>query len=493
MRMLKFRQFLSEGGNIKVGDVQAAPFKVTEKTRESTASGIHNALNDLHASFHKEHGQHLFGEKKQGLSSGSIFAGSTKQLMDTKGIPSKEFVQHKPMVGDVDVQIDKEHKEKLSNHLKSGMKLGEYTVAGTKKHGNEVSAVLQHPAGHNIQIDFEGVQYKNGEPTKSEQFLHSSNWEDTKAGIKGSHHKILINAAGGDTHKFSITHGLKSRADTTKDVGITEPEGISKGLFGDKADHSKIHSFQGVAGLIKKHIPAEQHQAIYDKFKSGVERLKGTNNDAALKHLRDTLGVKDTVSEAAKADDTHHTTIIPLTGFAPFSHMGHALDLGSKLKSLPGTHHVGISSKAAEFTPEERTNITSRQWNDPDAKFHVVKSPGETVSRAYNSLPSGGKKVLHILVGKDREEFAKGLKDSIESGKIPELGGNKFHEVHIHTPEDEERSHGMSGTNMRIAARDGNIDEFHRHLGPMFSRKEATSLMNRVKKGIDTGTIKVKR
>ena len=73
------------------------------------------------------------------------------------------------------------------------------------------------------------------------------------------------------------------------------------------------------------------------------------------------------------------------------------------------------------------------------------------------------------------------------------MEGKSFDEIHTHYPEDENRQHGMSGTKMRKAAHEGNLEEFHKHLGPMFSKKEAGTLMSKVKKGIDAGTIPLAR
>ena len=55
---------------------------------------------------------------------------------------------------------------------------------------------------------------------------------------------MLLNAVAGANAKFSITHGLRSRAD---DAQIAkDPVEISKHLFGANADHSKATSFVGL-------------------------------------------------------------------------------------------------------------------------------------------------------------------------------------------------------------------------------------------------------
>jgi len=196
-----------------------------------------------------------------------------------------------------------------------------------------------------------------------------------------------------------------------------------------------------------------------------------------------------------ESQEVHHTSVIPLVGFSPISHMGHQKDLGQALGKLPGTKHVGISGTGEHgFTPEERTSITKKQWGAGHKDTTMaVGGAGETIRRAHDSLPKTGKKVLHILVGHDRRGFAEGLKKSLESGKMKAMEGHSFHEIHIHHPEDTDRSHGMSGTNMRKAAHEGNSEEFHRHLGSMFTRKQSDTVMNKVKTGIEAGKIKLKR
>lgn len=194
-----------------------------------------------------------------------------------------------------------------------------------------------------------------------------------------------------------------------------------------------------------------------------------------------------------ETEQEHHASVIPLTGFSPHSHMGHAIDLGNALKNLPGQKHIGISSKADVFSPEERSDILHRQWQQPDLHVHVAKYAGESISNAYNSLPEG-KKHLHILVGADRRDFAEGLKKSLEDGKIQSMGGHKWDSISVHTPEDTDRSHGMSGTKMRTAVANDDFDTYHEHLGKhIFSEKEARSHFNRIKEALTTKQIKVKR
>jgi len=479
----RFSQFIIEGGNVKIGSVAAAPFPISEKNRSAVRADAHEALSALHDSFHAATGKHLFGKDKKALKTNSAFAGSTRQLMGNE-VSDKEFAKHKRDVGDFDTFVPNEHKEDLHKHVKEGMKLGKYTVAGKSRS----SLLLKHKNGQVHQFDMVGAEYHKDEPTEGEQFTHSSNWSDTQNGIKGAHHKQLLNAVGLDKHKFSITHGVRSRTDEA-DKGAKHPKDVSSTLFGSKGDHSKIHSFQGVADLISKHIPKEKHQAIYDKFKDSVKQNK-FNNKPALSHLANKLNLKENITEAKET--IHHTSVIPLVGFSPISHMGHAADLGGKMKELPGTKHIGISGKSDVFSPEERSHILSKQWGDDSVQHHIGAPAGEVIRRAHDSLPAG-KKHLHLLVGGDRVDFAKNLKASLEANKIKEMEGKKIDKITIHTPDDVERKHGLSGTNMRNAAAKGDRKTFQKHLGNMFSEKETTSIMNKVKGGLESGAIKVKR
>lgn len=288
--MKSFKAFLAEGGNVKIGELAAGPINVTKKNRAHVSTDIHQMLSAVHDSFHKEHGVHLFGPKKEALHNGSIYSGSTEHLMN-HGISHEEFAKHKPKVGDVDVKVPSEHYDKVHDHMQPGKKFGKYTVLGTKKSGSESHALMQHESGDIHQVDFEKSEYHKGQPAKYEHFAHSGDWSDTKAGIKGVHHKFLVNASGGETHKFSVAKGLKTRDTAPSEDGIKDTHKITKTLFGKDADEKKLHSFQGVADLIKKHKSVDEHHAIFNKFVSSTKAKPGMDHEPAIKHLAKTLGI----------------------------------------------------------------------------------------------------------------------------------------------------------------------------------------------------------
>ena len=487
--MLKgFLSFITEGGNVKIEGVSADPISITPETRKPVATDVAGFLHGLSNTHKLQHGSHLFGENSSAISNGAAFSGSTHHLFD-KNISDEDFAHYKPIVGDLDVKVPKEHLGTLAEHLQPGKSYGKYTVVGHKKSADGYNALIRHDNGHVHQIDFEGSDYDKNGPSEFDKFAHSSNWQDVKNGIKGAHHKILLNAVGTDKHKFSILHGLGSREGDNPNW-INDKKKISSTLFGEHAPVENLDSFHGVVQNIKHHVDPSKHQEIYDKYKDSVKKMKGLNSEASLAHMRQHLNVKDDVNESS--EEVHHTSVVPMTGFVPISHMGHSKDLGGTLSKLPGTKHVGISSKSEAYSPEERKNILERQWSG-GVHAHVVSGAGETIRRAHDSLPSTGKKVLHLLVGSDRKSLAEGLKKSLEAGKIKEMEGRSFDEIHIHHPEDTDRSHGMSGTKMREAAHAGDIEEFHKHLGPSFSREEAEKHMKRFQTGIANGSIPLKR
>lgn len=496
MSFKPFKFFLKEGGNIKVKgvggqEVGASPFKPTPKVRENLQKDLPAALHQLHHSFHQATGEHLFGPHGKAINNKSMYVGSTRQFMDNS-IGHDEFHRHKKEVGDFDMLVPSEHKDALYDHAKEGSKFGKFTVVGRKRHGTETSLLMRHEdTGHIHQMDFVASKYEHGEPTEGERFAKSSDWEDTKKGIKGAHHKILLNSVGLNRYKFSVANGLTSRTDESE-KSTKEPHEVAHRLFGNEADVDKIHSFHGVSDLIKRHVPKQQHQEIYDKFKNSLKSVKA-DHTSALDHLRKTLGVKDTVSEQVSPEEKEHHVHVTYMGASPITHQGHYEDIGgSMMRARKGKMIVGLSGKTKLYTDKQREQIGERQWGG-NAKFRVSPSAGETVAHAFHSLPKTGKKILHLHFGHDRRKDTERLKQVLESGGIREMNGEQFDAIHIHYPPDENRSHGFSGTAMRTAAKNGDIEEFHRHLGSNFTRAEAKEHMNKFRRGLASGEIVIKR
>jgi len=198
------------------------------------------------------------------------------------------------------------------------------------------------------------------------------------------------------------------------------------------------------------------------------------------------LSLKQFLKEAKQVNHLH----VAFMGASPNTHMGHndVFDTMGKL----GPSFVGLSGKSTVFSDSERENIANKQTGGK-IKFKVEKTAGQTVGRAADTLGDDDEAELHLHFGGDRAEMAEGLKKSIENGKIPELRGRKFRKVHIHYPENVDRPHGLSGTKMRQAAVDGDLETYRKHVGSMFSEKQAKEMMKKTKKAIDDGSLPLKR
>lgn len=190
----------------------------------------------------------------------------------------------------------------------------------------------------------------------------------------------------------------------------------------------------------------------------------------------------------------NHVAIIPLAAFSPCSHMGHAIDLGILLDTVPGVRkHVGISSKADLFSPELRRDIFEKQIQGVKTPFdiQVRKTAGETIRAAFKDVAAEANRVLHIVVGDDRKDKAEELKKSILACHHG-LPWNAFSEVHIHTP-GTKRPHGLSGTKMRQAAFDGNMEIFEKHMGNMWMESDLQYFMYKIRQAIIDGELTIQR
>ena len=311
-----------------------------------------------------------------------------------------------------------------------------------------------------------------------------------KKKFEGLNHDLL-SARTTKTNKEAKTAELEKFGDIKKRVSAKVDTHIKKLGLSPKWGSGS----EGIVVHPSEHKPTSpRFKVTSDSFRKYKEDTKDIDFKTGVKKEHEFIRKSFRSFIAEEDAKTHHVSVIPLVGFSPISHMGHAHDLGGAMKKLPeGDKHIGISSKADTFEPKERADILHKQWGIHNLQHHVVKSGGETIAHAYHAAPKTGRKELHLLVGSDRKDFAEGLKKSLEAGKIKEMGEHKWDAIHIHTPEDGDRSHGMSGTKMRTAVAEGNHSEFKRHLGPMFSDREAHRIHKKIKAAMDSGAVKVKR
>lgn len=185
---------------------------------------------------------------------------------------------------------------------------------------------------------------------------------------------------------------------------------------------------------------------------------------------------------------------MPLIG-SPITHMGHAQDLGFHLSAAHGaTRYVGLSTSAGKgLSVEERLTLIQQQWAHlgSSIQFLPVRNTADLFIKICDQI-SFGNRNLTIVVGRDRRKFAERIRLGLESGKLFEDSANAFNQISIKVPATE-RTHGLSGTAMRRAAVQGDLETFRVHLGPMFSKRVAAKLMERVADLIKTNQMDLER
>lgn len=224
-------------------------------------------------------------------------SGSTGFLFDDK-ISDDELMSYKSTFGDIDLQVD----VNLKFNLKDIADSTRFKLIGTMKTTNTLVS-LWHYRGQVVQIDFEGVEFENGEPTEWSRFAYSASFIDTNFGIKGVAHKYIFRALTaqwtGDyciamktKNKMVMTslyafsnRGLRRKLvpiddgrfielTTTESSFYTDLESIFRYLispgteYTDEIDQA-MWSFVGVVGLIKKYI----HDDLWECIADGMANL----------------------------------------------------------------------------------------------------------------------------------------------------------------------------------------------------------------------------
>ena len=307
---LKEQFDLHEGGNVKIGDHTAEAIDLTKHKRSEMSAHVHDFLHSVHQHVHDNGGGHLFGKNAAALHKGTAFAGSTKEFMNKK--TSDRTFTHtygKKKVGDIDAMVDHSHMKKgghLEKALAPGTKHGKFTVVGHKRIGTQIHALIKHhDTGKTHQVDFESSTYHGDHPSEWNQLSTNSHKEDMKSGVKGVHHKLLLNAAvkghktitgslkGKEgkypTHTFSVSHGMRQAHRLSKSGGLekveskhkptyeTDPKEIAHKVFSHK--NAEIHSFHGVVRSIKKHMTPEQQKRTLDHYKENLSRTDPNSSE----------------------------------------------------------------------------------------------------------------------------------------------------------------------------------------------------------------------
>lgn len=261
-----------------------------------------------------------------------LFNGSSELLFDNS-ISDEEFIQYKPLIGDIDITVPKELKQKVWEYFsdKHGKAItNSITYVGSNKPtmssvGEQMNCVFEHN-GRLFQIDWEFVDFKNDKPTEWVKFSKSSNWNDIKLNVKGVFHKYLIRAIARQSamienvivltpssteekpkivkkyfnkrsinrYAFSIIYGLRDKIEVMpykvdgyqavkiKEIAdstfINEPREIFEALFGFAPTDYDMKRFRSFSGLLEL-IPQNKRLSIFDEF---IELMWGISyTDAA--------------------------------------------------------------------------------------------------------------------------------------------------------------------------------------------------------------------
>ena len=211
----KSKKIISEGGNLSSQspgwkgsqDVAADEIDLKVHNRSFMVKLLDKLLHDIDNAFKATYKKSLWS--KELLQNKQFLGGSSLHFFNTKGISDEEFVKHKPKVGDIDTQTNKELEPEIEQFLNTitGKKVGDAVFLGFSRGNEQLNGLFQfEDPPIKIQIDFEFGRYspETNAPDNWYKFSHSSAWNDVQAGIKGVMHKYLYRALAkaGPTTKY---------------------------------------------------------------------------------------------------------------------------------------------------------------------------------------------------------------------------------------------------------------------------------------------------
>jgi uncharacterized protein YeaO (DUF488 family) len=426
---------LTEGGNVHFGDSKTVPIKIEQ--RHERAKDVDHFLRHLN----KEHNHEIFGKNEHTLNNHSAYSGSSHHMMNSK-ISDAELGKHKKTFGDVDVMVP-HHASKHIEALKTGSKYGKFTVQGIKKIGDQHSVVVKHEDGQHHQVDFEYKEHdKHGEPTQFAKWSQNSDYGDMKHGLKGVHHKELINAVTSAhgrhgivqvekktktthtpaeirSHTFSPQHGLRDKHYPIHDAsghhlhhegkpvyGEHPPGGYDKDLhsihhklFGKKpstVDIHDMHSFKGVAHLVNKHF---EHHHGQNVAKGYVDRIYGRgalDKDPHVdKHMKD-HSVHE-LSKHIKFDpDTHAHWSKAKAAYAAKVNAKHGTHLKEDVKHEKHLHVAMAAGRFTGPTKEHEKLINNVLKQKTDHHYVFVMGPSDHSKTTEKDPLTVHEKISHL-------------------------------------------------------------------------------------------------
>ena len=198
---------IMEGGNLSIGDKKADEIDLKVQNRSFMVKLLDKLLGDINNAFKAQHNVPMFSPEL--LKSKKFLGGSSLHFFNTDGISDEEFAKHKPKVGDIDTQLDKNLEPQVEEFLTSitNKKIGDTVFLGFSRGNEQFNGLFEFEnPPMKIQIDFEFGKYdtKTNMPDDWYRFSHSSAWEDIEVGVKGVMHKYLYRslAKSGPTEKY---------------------------------------------------------------------------------------------------------------------------------------------------------------------------------------------------------------------------------------------------------------------------------------------------
>ena len=237
------KHIILEGGNALIGGHRSEKIDLKQISRAEITPIIWNLLVAINGAYQTAYKKPLWLPEL--MRSREFLSGSSFHFFN-QNIPHEEFTRVKPLVGDIDTQLDKDMKPNIDAFLNQiqGKALGGATLVGAKESGKQIITIWEfnNPA-IKIQIDLELVDYENDKPTEWAKFSHSSSWEDLQAGIKGVFHKYLMRAFTTNTLKpryikkpRSIKYEMATDVAFSADYGL-RPKYHSTGETYDDGEH----------------------------------------------------------------------------------------------------------------------------------------------------------------------------------------------------------------------------------------------------------------
>lgn len=263
--MLRFKQFIIEGGNVQIGDVSAERIDLSRVDRNKVVDKLARTLRVVNLSFQKLSGLPLW--EPDLFKSKEFLSGSSLHFFN-KAIATPEFTKYKKTVGDIDTQVDRAQKDNVKKFLDAseGKKFGYGTLIGYKASGEQFITLWKFDDPElNIQIDIELVDFFKGKPTPWSQFSHSSPWEDMKEGIKGVFQKYLMRAfTTKSLRDVVILKGKKQVPTVTKttDLAFSVTHGLREKLKPVMDENGKQQMMDGLPVFVE--IPTKDSTYIND-------------------------------------------------------------------------------------------------------------------------------------------------------------------------------------------------------------------------------------